>query len=187
MTGYILYAIGLFYFFMIVYFSTRDFVSIESRWQHYFDKIQYSAQDLYAAIEAELQSREVKGIDISRLKVGETELYSNKREYLRVARGDFMYLFCAAPFGTGYFVSWWFGNPSNMRYVMVAAIPIIGPFLAKYIFKKSYYEMDTDAMFKEVVRLCINKGIEKMTEEKGIRGLTELELAPIDPPKRFNR
>lgn len=48
----------------------------------------------------------------------EAGMFSGKREYLRVTRGRFTFDICAAPYGTGFFFSWW-----------LAKSPVAGGFL----------------------------------------------------------
>ena len=38
---------------------------------------------------------------------------SAKREYLRMQRGKYAFDICAAPFGNGFFVSWWFTSTTK--------------------------------------------------------------------------
>jgi len=45
-----------------------------------------STQEFYRAIEAELKSRQVPGLEISRVEYSEGGLLSQKREYLRLYR-----------------------------------------------------------------------------------------------------
>ena len=64
-----------------------------------------STKEFYEAIEAELKSRQVPGLEMSRVEFSEGGLLSSKREYLRMTRERLVFDICAAPFGTAYFFS----------------------------------------------------------------------------------
>lgn len=76
-----------------------------SHWHHLFEA-QYSSKEFYAAVESALATRQVPGLEQSRLDFHEGGLLSSKREYLRFQRERLVFDICAAPFGTGFFVSW---------------------------------------------------------------------------------
>ncbi|MGI8908363.1 MAG: hypothetical protein ACR2IE_17965 [Candidatus Sumerlaeaceae bacterium] len=86
----------------------------QSNWHHFFDGFQASAEEFLEAIEKAVKKREVPDLRRSRIDYQERGMFSAYREYLRAGRGRFVIDICAAPFGTGFFVSWWFaeGRPS---------------------------------------------------------------------------
>lgn len=63
--------------------------------------------EFYAAVEQALQPRQIPDLLTSRVDWKEGGLLSARREYLRVKRGKLAFDICAAPFGTGFFFSWW--------------------------------------------------------------------------------
>lgn len=71
------------------------------------DDMRASALNYYAAVEQELARREVPGIRTERIDWREGGIVTAKREYLRVSRDRLTFDLCAAPFGAGYFFSWW--------------------------------------------------------------------------------
>jgi hypothetical protein len=64
-----------------------------------------STKEFYEAVEKELKTREVPGLDIAHVDFAEGGLLSAKREYLRMTRERLVFDICAAPFGTAYFFS----------------------------------------------------------------------------------
>jgi hypothetical protein len=78
-----------------------------SHWYHLFEGFSTSGKEFYAKVEVALKSREVPDISVERVDYAEGGITSAKREYLRVRRGMLAFDLCAAPFGTGYFFSWW--------------------------------------------------------------------------------
>ena len=65
----------------------------------------YSTDEVYAAIEQQLEARNIPGLKVSRVDYTEGGLLSNKRTYLRLERAQMAFDFCAAPFGNDYFFS----------------------------------------------------------------------------------
>lgn len=90
-----------------------DSVQIVSHWDKYFDGLQYSSQAFYSALDDALASRSIPGAVASRVELAEGAAFSAKREYLRVRREKYTFNICAAPFGSGFFVSWWLTKPSR--------------------------------------------------------------------------
>jgi hypothetical protein len=92
-----------------VYFYSRKPKSVgavNSNKCHYFDKLQFSSQEFYLLVEQLMTERRIPDVKISRVNYNEGNILSNKREYLRVARKEDMFDICAAPVGTGFFVSY---------------------------------------------------------------------------------
>lgn len=84
-------------------------------WSTLVEGLQASPQECYAAIEEAIRRREVPDTRASRVTFKESGLLSTERIYLRVGRKQLGFDICAAPFGNGFFFSWWLGElpPSN--------------------------------------------------------------------------
>jgi hypothetical protein len=82
-----------------------------SHWGHLFENLQTSSLAFYESVETAVQTRAVPETNRTRIDHKEAGLASAKREYLRLHRGKHAFDICAAPFGTGFFVSWWFTEP----------------------------------------------------------------------------
>jgi hypothetical protein len=78
---------------------------ILGHWIAFHDNFSFSPQEFYDAIEKELQSRKIPGMEISHEEFAEGGLLSDKRIYLRLFRERLALYTCAAPFGSGYFFS----------------------------------------------------------------------------------
>lgn len=87
--------------------SKRSPLNVLSHWQHPIANFATSAQDFYRAVEEALVRMEIPNITTSRVDWKEGGLFTARREYLRVERGRLAFDVCAAPFGSGYFFSWW--------------------------------------------------------------------------------
>lgn len=145
---------------------------IHSRWYHYFPDFQLSAHEFYTLVETQLKSKEVSSIRIKRVNFG--GLFS-KREYLRIQDGENIFDVCAAPYGKGYFISWWMGESVGYIKSLLIRIPLIGPAFDTYYSYKTYYQWDTITMFQECARTSILEAIDGISTKKGIRMLSELE------------
>jgi hypothetical protein len=81
--------------------------SVISHWHQLIEEFQVSPLDFYKAVEVAIDRRQVPNQENVRIDFKEGGLLTCKREYLRVIRGKHAFDICAAPFGTGFFFSWW--------------------------------------------------------------------------------
>ncbi|MCB0699308.1 MAG: hypothetical protein H6551_02980 [Chitinophagales bacterium] len=175
MTKYILIGIGIYLAIQIAYRLSKKFSIVKSRWMYMFDGLKFSTEDFYTSVQELIQSKEMSRVAIEKVKFDQTNIYASDQLYLRIAREESMFLICAAPFGTGFFVSWWFGEPIDWAKEIVLILPIIGYLLRKTIYTKTFYRIDVDDMFSEMVKHCVKEAIENMIEGKGIRKPLERE------------
>jgi hypothetical protein len=94
--------------------------SIVSNWATLIDNLEASPLNFFKSVETAVEERQIPEITISRVDYHEGGITSAKREYLRVARGSLLFDICAAPYGRGFFVSWWLGIP------MIHPLTVIG-------------------------------------------------------------
>ena len=81
--------------------------TVISHWHHPIENFQTSSMEFYAAVEVALQPRQIPDYSVSRIDWREGGVLTARREYLRIRRGKLAFDLCAAPFGTGFFFSWW--------------------------------------------------------------------------------
>ena len=94
-----------------------DFIS---HWHHLFENLQNSPLAFYRSVEAASQARAIPETHWSQIHHKEGGLGSANRVYLRMHRGKYAFDICAAPFGTGFFVSWWFTKPP-LKFALLCA------------------------------------------------------------------
>ncbi len=145
--------------------------TILSHWYHHLGNLQDSPQRFYTAFEEAIKRHELPEVKISRTHYREGGLLSAKREYLRATRKQLIFDICAAPFGKGFFVSWWLGEPRGL----LQDFPILGAFFRPV----TYYRYDTALMFQESIHSAVLEVVDETTQAKGLRALTELEKKPI--------
>jgi hypothetical protein len=85
--------------------------NVHGHWHQLIDNFQASPQEFYMAFEQALQERRVPELHSTRVEHKEGNVTSARRQYLRMHRGKYAFDICAAPFGTGFFVSSWFTEP----------------------------------------------------------------------------
>ena len=164
---------------------SRKNPEVFSHWYFLMEDFNTSALEFYRSVEQALERRGIPDLKYSRIDCQEGGLLSAKREYLRVKRKQFVFDICGAPFGNGFFVSWWLGEiPSGLAAICytLSAIPILGLFFAlllRVIVRPlTYYKMDTALMFQESVRTAVVEVIDGLRSEKGLRVLSPVECAP---------
>ena len=81
--------------------------NVISHWHHPIEDFHTSTLEFYAAVEVALQPRQIPDYSVSRIDWREGGVLTARREYLRIKRGKLAFDLCAAPFGTGFFFSWW--------------------------------------------------------------------------------
>jgi len=92
-----------------------------SHWYKLIDGLQASTGDLYARIEKGLEPRQIPDAKASRVAWQEAGTFSASREYLRMQRGKHVMDICGAPFGNGFFISWWLAEARPS-----AVLPTVG-------------------------------------------------------------
>jgi len=102
---------------------------IVSHWSKLFENFQASPLAFYQAVESALLKREIPDSKNSRIDHKEAGVLSAKREYLRVQREKLLFDIGAAPFGTGFFVSWWLVDEFPRLNPLVKIAAVFGLFL----------------------------------------------------------
>ncbi len=97
-----------------------------SHWHTLFEGFQMSTLEFYGTLEQALARRQIPDASTSRVDWKEGGLLSARREYFRVARGRLVFDICAAPFGTGFFFSWWLAErTSALGLLLFFLIPVL--------------------------------------------------------------
>jgi len=108
-------------------------VSIVSHWHLFLDDLEHSPQAFYSTLESAIERRRIPDAQTSRVTIteggvvaGDPGLPAIDRIFVRVQREGFTLDVCAAPFGKGFFVSWWLTKPSRkgLFYALLAATAI---------------------------------------------------------------
>ncbi|MBI4664390.1 MAG: hypothetical protein HY735_36810 [Verrucomicrobia bacterium] len=76
-----------------------------SYWCNHFDNFAFPPQQFYALVEKNLAPRQVPDLLQDFILLHEGTAFSRKRLYIQMRRERIVFEICAAPFGSGYFVS----------------------------------------------------------------------------------
>ncbi|MCX6204929.1 MAG: hypothetical protein NTZ19_01590 [Bacteroidetes bacterium] len=170
--------IAIFLTLLLVYFIfklAKTVTAVHAHWQHYFDDFTYSSQDFYQSIETIINEKEIPDVSTSRIDYSEGGMLSANREYVRVEKGKIVFDICAAPFAKGFFISSWQGELPDFLQRLIANIPFVGLYIARSFYTKTYYQLDTEQMFANAIHSSVLEAIKKITDDMGVRDLTELE------------
>jgi hypothetical protein len=86
---------------------------VEGHWHSLIEGFSTSSLDFYELVKVGIARREIPDLKISQIEWKEGGLGAGKRVYLRISREGLNFDICAAPFGTGYFFSWWLAKISR--------------------------------------------------------------------------
>ncbi len=105
-------------------------------WDFLFEGMQAASREYYDSVERAVDARAIPNVMIHRTLWKESGFLSGNREYLRVRRGQFVMDICGAPFGKGFFFSWWLGliQPSPIGPTIIMTILLFALLLLTNIF-----------------------------------------------------
>jgi hypothetical protein len=83
---------------------------IDSHWCNLVENMSASPADFYRRLREVIRDRKIPNLDEGHVQWREGGLLSAKRLYFRLLRERIVIDVCAAPFGTGFFVSWRLGH-----------------------------------------------------------------------------
>jgi hypothetical protein len=114
--------------------ATASETGVISHWHTLIENFQVSPLEFYSQVEAALRLRQIPDASTSRVDWKEGGLLSARREYLRVARGMLVFDICGAPFGTGFFFSWWLAKMPPPHTFLYAVLLFLAGFSAFMMF-----------------------------------------------------
>jgi len=140
-----------------------------------------SPQQFFEEVQLSINEKEVPNTAFSRVYWREGGLMSAKREYLRVKRKDLVFDICGAPFGNGFFVSWWLGDLPSGLIGLLLRIPFISVLTywwLRFFKTETYYKLDTAAMYQSLVHAAVLEVIDHMTNSMGLKALAPESRVP---------
>lgn len=149
-----------------------------SNWNTLIDGLEQSSKEYYEFLQKAIIERKIDGVHFEAAILSEAGIFSSKREYLRITWKDFQYDVCAAPFGRGFFISWWLLINQSQAGQYIANIPFIGKWLSNKFFPVTYYKLDSASMFMAYIHQCVLEVTDEITKAKGIRSIPENNRNP---------
>ncbi len=153
-----------------------------SNWHTTRQGLEFSSQDFFSLLESAIKEKKLKDIKLSRIKMGEGGVFSASREYLRVSRKRMVFDICGAPFGNGFFVSWWQADIPSGLVSFLYDIPVVSWFVGffeRMVAPETYYSYDTRIMYQSLVHSAVVEVVDQISKDKGLRALNEDEKKPI--------
>lgn len=162
--------------------SAKAAATILSHWHHRVEDMPKTSHDFYTDVERALATLALDGTKVERVNIYEGSILSAKRQYLQVRRKEHVFHICAAPFGRGFFVSWWLGEVRSGLIAFLAGLPYLGRFIA-WLWDTAkpitYYRVDTALMFQTATHAAVMEAVEAAIDAAGSRALTADERRPV--------
>ncbi len=174
---YLVYAILIFIVLRLIFRAVIK--THHSNWSHLIDGFNFSSEEFYERLKQELHAQGIKKVITYFVFLKEGGMFSARRTYLRVEWKGFQYDICAAPFGKGFFISWWLLYQHSIWELLIAKVPFVGEWLRDKWFPVTYFKVDSGSMFMTYCQSAVLKVIEDITKDSGARSLTENERKPI--------
>lgn len=159
--------------------SRVDPTEVISHWNTFVGGLRYSSDALYGEVTRLIGEHQLKDVKIERVNIAEGGIFSARREYLQVRRDEYVFHVCGAPYGNGYFVSWWFGNVEKGFVAFLRRIPVVGALFGFLIKPWTYYRADTANMFNAITSGAVESALDSVVKAQGLRALTEGERKPV--------
>lgn len=150
-----------------------------SRWHTMIEGLQASPKDFFSSVEAAIKEKQLQGAKISRIKQQEGGVFSAHRDYLRVQRDELIYDLCGAPYGNGFFVSWWLGRKESGFWALLSSVPLVSLLARRMVKPVTYYKLDTASMFQSLVHSAVLGVVDDMTNRNGLKLLADSERKPV--------
>lgn len=149
-----------------------------SQWSQLIPSFKYSTKEFYDLLHKAISDNQIDNIKLKIVSETKGGALTNSRAYYRIRWEEYDYYVCAAPFGDGFFISWWLFNKQRKREKIVSSIPVIGTRLLHFFFPKTMYRLDTAGMFMTYCQSTILKVVDEITKDSGVR-LSESERKPV--------
>lgn len=162
---------------IVSFFVGRKRAEVLSHWQHFFDQVHFSAQDIYNEILRKIDERDMPNIVYEFLEYWERGIIGGTRRFLRLESGPYVIDVCCAEYGTGYYISWWLCKKEPN---LTSRIPILNTLLGTNLKRQTYHQQDSANMFKSLTHKIVLGVVENLTKENGLRALSEREQESID-------
>lgn len=172
---YILYLLGFFLFLFILLRLTKqepekELSSVHIHRYYHFEDFQLSSKEFYATMHEIITERTFPSVSAKVVALSTGSMLDQRREYLEVKHKDMVFYICAAPFGKNFFISYWLKDISD------GCLIVFWRRVFGYVERKTFYQIDQEAMFYESIHNALMKGITKVATTKGLRTLTPEEL-----------
>ncbi len=158
--------------------STTEVIS---HWSTLIENFQMSPQNFYKMVTQAIQKKKMPNTTIGKVSFKESHLLSANREYLQIyCKKDFYFAICGAPFGTGFFVSWWLLQPPDGCLAQLfAPFPVLSAIAKAMVKPWTYYRIDTASMFQTATHSAVLEVVDEITSADHLKALPQAERKPV--------
>src|SRR5580658_8609639 len=103
--------------------------TVLGQWSTLVPGLKESTLDFYTSVEQAVAKQTIPDLSFERIEYREGGAFSGFRPYLRIRRHREVFDVCGAPFGNGFFFSWWFAEV-RPKLPPLASILIVFGYLA---------------------------------------------------------
>ena len=149
------------------------------RWNQLVDGLQASSLEFYRSVKSELQARETPDVRFHVVQLRQGGVLTARRKHLRLSHRHFYFDLCAAPFGKDFGISWRCYRFGRFMETALLALPVLGWLLYWLIYRYTPYAEDQGLYFQTAAHRSLSVALQGLTEEQGLRALSEAEMEPI--------
>lgn len=153
-----------------------------SHWSTLIEDFNTSPQRFYEMVAEAVRRRNMPNASISKVQFKEGNFLSAYRDYLKVYCGkeNFYFAICGAPFGTGFFVSYWqLQAPDGCLVQLFSPFPVLSAIARAMVKPWTYYRVDTVSMFQTATHQAVLEVVDNMIKGTGIKALPDAERKPV--------
>ena len=154
-------------------------IIVTSHWSTMLQGVEHAPLDFYRATKEVVNTKEIESLKYSYVYWKEGGFLSPKRTYLRIRRKQHAFDICGAPFGNGFFVSWWLGELPSFCLWLFTLIPGIGEFVEHSFKPITYYKIDTATMFQTLVHDAVLEVVDSLISDQGLKALEPADRKPV--------
>lgn len=143
-----------------------------SHWHQYVENLNQTPEEFYKSIEGLISRNQIPDVKTSRKKFSQGGLFSSSRIYLEVKSKGYFYHVCAAPYGKGFFVSYWQSENQSSKKGLLSKIPIVGNLITSIVVPETFYSVDTRLMFQSMIHSCVLGALNVELESRGLRNIS---------------
>ncbi|MFN0278959.1 MAG: hypothetical protein ACKVRN_10190 [Pyrinomonadaceae bacterium] len=144
----------------------------------YFDRYPVTPLELYTLIEEVFATRQIIGIQLSRVSRLEWHLLSSRRVYLIIRFRDAVCFISGVRAGTGLLVSWRYCSMPGRLSLVLFQIPFVGVLAERIISPQTFYRTDLYFALEQAIRESVLEAT-NMLAQRGVRPLTANEQQPL--------
>lgn len=154
-----------------------------SHWHHYVEDLNQTPLDFYERVSNNIKENKTPDVRIRHHTYSKKAYwFSGSRLYLQVSSKGYFFIIGAAPYGNGFFVSYWQVENRTVNESMLRSIPLLGNLIANALYNETFFTFDTRVMYQKMIHSCVINAVDAECTAKGLRMMTETErMVQLEP------